>query len=194
MHHIPNREREINALKEKIDDLKSSLFALYQTKRGKKHNCDEALNQAIVQADCQRRATFEELNKRLMAIRQAPEEAIHQNLPDLSGNQEDDVEEKPQPSTSAQAYNPPRSRPNQRWASNQGQARRDQNQEAGLTQETRMPTRTTGSRSSAPKAKAKARENAATNQPSTTELIPVTNLHMMSSFTSWLLSSRSIRS
>ena len=117
-------EREINALKEKIDDLKSSLFALYQTKRGKKHNFDEALNQAVVQADRQRRATFEELNKRLMAIRQAPEEALHQNLPDLSNNQEEEVEEEPQPSTSAQAHNPPRSRPNQRWASNQGQGQK----------------------------------------------------------------------
>ena len=114
-------ERELEALKEKIEDLKNSLYALYQTKRGKQYNYQAALNQAVIQADRQRRATFEELSKRLSAIRQAPEEALRQGLPDFAGDTDTDVEEEPQPSTSAQAANPPRSRATSRWTTNQGQ-------------------------------------------------------------------------
>ena len=115
-------KREIDSLKLKIDDLKRSLFALYQTPAGKKHDFDAALNSAIIQADKQRRLTFEELNKRLIAIRQAPEEALWQQIPEEfprppNAVRPAPVEPEPQPGPSNQGApsNVPRSRSTQRW-------------------------------------------------------------------------------
>ena len=117
-------QREIEALEQKIKDLKDSLQALYKTPKGKKHDYQAALNQAVILADRQRRSTFDELNKRLMAIRQAPEEALMQGLPTFAPDTSDgdNNDDDPQPSTSSGITGPnnqSRSRSTQRWAQNQ---------------------------------------------------------------------------
>ena len=113
-------KKEIASLKLRIDDLKRSLYSLYQTPAGKQYNFDAALNSAIIQADKQRRITFEELNKRLTVIRQAPEEALWMGIPEefprsanaIRPQQNDDAQ--PGPSNEGQSTGS-RSRSNQRW-------------------------------------------------------------------------------
>lgn len=98
-------QKEIDAVQARISDLKKSLHALYQTPAGKAFSFEAALNSAILQADKQRRQTFEELNKRITAIRQNPEQALLQGLPEEfltpDGNSSNQNEGEPQPGTSS---------------------------------------------------------------------------------------------
>ena len=124
-------QREIDTIQKKIEDLKRSLSALYKTPAAKDFSFEAALNSAIVQADKQRRTTFEELNKRLNAIRQNPEGALWINIPDelreQMTNPQPDPE--PQPSTSAEPQpGPSRARPQQRSETPRPQSRSTSNQ------------------------------------------------------------------
>ena len=123
-------QREIDALQTRIQDLKKSLFALYQTPAGKEFNYEAALNGAIIAADKQRRQTFEELNKRLSAIRQNPEEALWMDIPDELRDeiQNPPATPEPQPSTSGEPQpGPSRARPEARSQAPRPQARSTSN-------------------------------------------------------------------
>ena len=114
--------RELEKLGTRVAQLKDNLHALYQLEAAADYSFDAAVNAAVVQADKTRMNIYNDLSRRITAIREAPQAALWLGIPDDIPRPENAIPrnrraQEPAPQVqggSGQAQAPPRSRSAQR--------------------------------------------------------------------------------
>lgn len=122
--------KELVTLEERVSQLKDGMYALYQLEDAEEFSFEAAVNSAIASADKTRVQVYNDLHRRLQAIRSAPQAALWIGIPDDIPRPQNAIVQQSNPPAAAPAPNQ-----NQAGPSTSGQNRSRSTQRAARPQQ-----------------------------------------------------------